>query len=150
MNKSLLVVILLLAALLIPFSSLDAPDWTVSVVYGPNEPAGGVLVREEYQNYSVEKQEHEVDLLTDASGKVHFPAKRHYRNCLIRIWGVLNAATGGVHASFGPHDYVLAFGDGFEGIPEKNGFEEDWTGSPAHVDSLILLHPVQQQLNNTR
>jgi len=139
-NKVLFIgFVILTAVLLIPFPSLDAPDWTITVLYGPIEPASGALVREDYQNYSWESQEHEVELVADAAGKVHFPARRVYRNILMRAFGFVRALAG-VHASFGPHDSVLAFAGNMQGDIEKNGMIFDWTGSPPQLESVILLH----------
>jgi len=43
-----------------------------------------------------------------------------------------------VHASFGRHSYVFTFGEGLEGSPVRDGYVEDWTGLPEHVESRVV------------
>ena len=138
----LLFVVVLAVFLLYPFESLQAPLWEVSVVDQSNRPIGGVTVRESYQHYSAQFSGGETDLITDDQGRVIFPAKTLRANIFKRSAVIASSATGGVHASFGPHAYVFAFGNGVEGSPVKNGYVEDWTGSPKVNRSVIVTHPL--------
>ena len=138
----ILVVIVLLAGLLVPIRSFEAPVWTVCVVDETNKPAVGVTVRESYRNYSAEFRDKEQDLITDQHGCVVFPAKTLWAPLIQRGAAIISSGlNGGVHASFGRHVYVFAFADGLEGNANKNGFVEDWTGSPAVNQSKIILLP---------
>ena len=58
--RSLFVCIVLLLALL-PVKTVAAPDWSACVVDETSRPLPGILVRESYQNYSVESEGHEED-----------------------------------------------------------------------------------------
>jgi hypothetical protein len=93
---------------LIPFPSLTAPDWRITVIDEAHKSVKGALVRESYTNYSIEAERHESDAFTDGSGIVSFPARRIHGSVLRRLFGTLRAAMGGVHASFGPSAYVNA------------------------------------------
>jgi len=132
MKKIVFVAVLVL--MLIPFPSLVAPDWTVTVVDENHKPLKGVLVRESYKNYSFESEGHEVDAHSDQLGHASFALKKLHPPLLMRMFGMARSATGGVHASFGPYDYVLAFAD-----DGAQGSSETWTGSPSHVQSVIVL-----------
>ena len=60
-----------------------------------------------------------------------------------RIRALLSSAAGGAHASFGPHAYVLAFGNGLEGfaVDKQKNVVVDWTGKPGHMEPRIVLAP---------
>jgi hypothetical protein len=136
----LYLVLLLLMVGLIPVKSLDAPLWKVSVVDESSQPVAGITVRESYQNYSAEFEGHEYDLATDAQGQVVFPPRVIWAPLALRALAVVGSSMGGVHASYGPHAWVFAFGGGAEGDANKNGFIEDWTGLPTVNESRIILH----------
>ena len=59
-----------------------------------------------------------------------------------RAAAMLWSATEGVHASFGPHASVFAFGNGLRGsaIDSRNVIV-DWTGKPGHMESRIIVTP---------
>jgi len=62
------------------------------------------LVRQTWQDYSLEKTGHEEDLRTDLQGRVTFPARTVRANLVWRVLGPLASIGGqGVHASFGVH-----------------------------------------------
>jgi hypothetical protein len=128
---------------LIPIQTLEAPSWKVLVVDESNKPVSGIMVRESYKNYSAEVEGGEQDLITDAQGRVMFSAKKVRIPLLKRALVAISSATAGVHASFGSHAHVFAFGNGVEGDSVKNGFVEDWTGAPAANDSVIVVHPTK-------
>lgn len=119
--------------LLFPEAELVCPGWSVSVVDGTQAPVGGITVRRLCQDYSVESVGHEDDAITDKRGGVVFHEIRNRVPRLQRWAGnLLNASREGVHASFGIHAHVFAFGNGLEGSAVSNGLVEDWTGSPEH------------------
>src|SRR5437763_1736829 len=100
----------------VPFSSLNCPAWDVLVVNESGNPVAGVTVRVSYQNYSVEKVGHEIDRTTDERGHAAFVAQALSASLARRCAFTVRAAAQGVHASFGPHASVLAFGNGLEGV----------------------------------
>jgi len=125
----------------IPLRSLDCPAWDVCVVDQNGRPVSGVTVRLTYQNYSAELRSHEVDAITDAHGHVRFSAQMLSASLGQRIRAVLSSAAAGVHASFGLHADVFAFGNGLEGFDIEQNVVVDWTGKPNHMESRIVLAP---------
>jgi len=124
----------------IPLPRTAVPDWSVTVVDGSGLPVEGITVRESYQDYSIESQGHENDRLTDAFGETHFARVTVWYSLGRRAAGaILSTLRGGVHASFGTHASVFAFGKG-EGSAVRNGYVEDWTGSPEVYASKIVAH----------
>jgi hypothetical protein len=67
------------------------------------------------RNYFAELTGHEETGVTDVNGQVHFEAKTLRASPLKRFVAVIHSAMGGVHASFGPHAFVFAFGHEMEG-----------------------------------
>lgn len=67
-----LVAAALVAGLLISPSTLSAPAWDVWVADKNGHPVAGINVREVYQNYSAEVEDHEQTEVTDSSGHVYF------------------------------------------------------------------------------
>lgn len=130
----------LLALSLVPVPYLASPDWEVWVVDQGGNPVHGI-VRLEYENYSVEATGHEEDLVTDDAGYAHFQPHRASASFLRRCFYTASSAAALAHASFGPHDYVLAFGNGLEGDAVTNGYVTDWTGEPDHMKSTIKVRP---------
>lgn len=136
--RPLLVCIVLLVTLL-PIRTLAAPDWAACVVDETGRPVSDVLVRESYQNYSAESEGHKEDEYSGANGCVHFSLKLTSASLLRRFLAIIGSGTAGVHASFGPYDYVTAFDGGARGDDVRGGFDYAWKGSPRHVDSLLVL-----------
>lgn len=101
---------------LFPVSLLAAPEWEVTVVDENGKPVEGMTVRETWQNYSLEVEGHEMNRQTDANGHANFPAHRAEYSLLSPVAGTLSAIIHfNVHASYGPHASVFAFGNHFEG-----------------------------------
>lgn len=135
-------ILLCLFAALIPVRSLQAPKWDVEVVDKSGNPVSGISVRESYQNYSAELTGHEETGITEVNGQVHFDAKVLRASLLKRFVAVIHSAMAGVHASFGPHAFVFAFGSGMEGDwVDSRGYVGDWTGSPSSISTRIIVHP---------
>jgi hypothetical protein len=110
----------LVVALLIPIPYLASPVWQVAVV----DEAGvveGMTVRRVYQNYSTEAEGHEDDQTTDRQGRATFAAKWSSASIARRCVFTAFSALAGVHASFGRHAYVFAFGNGREGYAVSGG-----------------------------
>jgi len=139
-RRKYLIGIAVVLAMLWPIKTLSAPAWDVTVVDESGVPVAGITVRESYQNYSAESTGHEEDQQTDIQGEAKFTRKTLSASLLQRVFGIARSATGGVHASFGPHSYVFAFGNGREGSDIKDGVIADWTGYPATMKSLIVAH----------
>jgi len=128
---------------LFPVGWLAAPEWEVVVIDEQGKPVEGMTVRETWQNYSVETEEHEADRKTDANGRATFPARRPEYSVLRQIVGTASALVHlNVHASYGPHATVFAFGKGLEGAATTGNFVTDWTGSPSSMQSRIVVRPM--------
>jgi hypothetical protein len=123
--------------LIIPLKRVVAPTWEVSVVDSLGKPISGVTVRESYKDYSTLQNGGEQDLITNESGRVVFPEMSESISGFGRLGGVASSLSEGVHASFGRHAHVFAFGK-CEGDSVKNGYIEDWTGYPSHNSSTIV------------
>jgi len=129
---------------LTPIPYLASPDWQVWVVDESGSPVPDALVRLEYQNYSVEMSEHEEDRVADSQGYAHFPEHRRSASIIQRCWYSGLSARALAHASFGLHDWVLAFGNGTEGEAISSGIVVDWPGNPERMESRIVLKPTLQ------
>lgn len=136
-NKRAVVVTALLVLLFWPTSYLASPRWEVLVVSKEGKPLNGASVRLAYVNYSVESNSHEMTLQTDESGRVLFPEVHRRANLVQWVLFTASSATAGVHASFGRHASVFAFGD-YEGNVVENGYIFDWQGSPNSLQSKIV------------
>ena len=127
---------------LFPISSLAAPEWEVTVVDEHGKPVEGMTVRETWQNYSVEATGHEADGQTDANGHVTFSAHKSEYSLLSQVVGTLSALMHfNVHASYGPHASVFAFGKHLEGTATTGEYVTDWTGYPSSMQSRIVARP---------
>jgi len=98
-------------AALYPATSTVCPAWTIQVVDTAGNPLRGAFVRQVWKDYSVESASHEQDAHTDENGYVSFPERTVRSSWLARTFGVIsNTVSLGVHASYGPSAYVLAYG----------------------------------------
>lgn len=111
-TKKFWALLLLGLMLLYPFESTVVPAKNVLVVTEDSRPIQGVIVRQIWQNYSLESEGHQQDLRTDESGRVSFQ-RRTIRASVLRrivhpIWNILRQ---GVHAGFGAHTDMFALGN---------------------------------------
>lgn len=108
-------VVVITAILVYPFESTTVPEWKIRVLDEAGNAAEGVLVRQHWQNYSIEASGHEQDLITDFNGYVSFPP-RFVRASLIQrtIRSILNLGAFS-HASYGPKARVVAWGESAQG-----------------------------------
>ena len=114
-RKWLVVALVLLSLLLYPFQTTVVPERNVLVVNQDMRPIKGVLVRQIWQHYSLERRGDEEDLLTDVGGRVTFANRTIRSNLVRRVLGpVVNILTQGVHASFGVRTDMQVLGDGTE------------------------------------
>jgi hypothetical protein len=129
----------------IPLRSLDCPAWDVWATDQSGQPVRGVTVRLTYRNYSAERESHEIDAITDVQGHVAFRAQTLSASLGRRIAAMLLSGMAGAHASFGPHASVSAFGNGLRGfdIDKDRKVVVDWTGKPPHMESRIIVRPLQ-------
>jgi hypothetical protein len=142
--RKLVAVLVGLAAIagIYPVSYSVCPKWDVTVVDGSGKPLAGMTVRRSCNDYSAGIHSEE-DRRTDERGKASFDAQQVRSPILIRWLGnAINVVTQGVHASFGRHSYVFAFGGGMEGSPVREGYVEDWRGWPEHMESRIVAAPM--------
>lgn len=128
-----------LLASLTPFPTLTAPDWSVCVVDQMHQPATGVLVREDYENYSGEFSGHELEQTTEGSGCVVFPHKYLWSPLVVRATAWIVSATALADASFGPNSYVIAFRGDQSADDVRNGLIYSWSGSPQSERSTLIL-----------
>lgn len=133
----ILLILLCIVLLAIPVQTIEAPAWEVTVVDSHGNPVNGVTVREVFKDYSAWGQQGEYDLITSEQGKVIFPKREVRISFANKAIGVASSMTEGIHASFGRHAHVFAFGK-CTGDSVKNGYVEDWTGHPAHNKSTII------------
>jgi hypothetical protein len=104
-RKGLVLLLLFLAVLILfPFKKTIVPSRRVLVVTQDMHPVKDALVRQTWQDYSLERTGHEEDLSTDLQGRVTFPARTIRANLVWRVLGPLATIGGqGLHASFGVH-----------------------------------------------
>ena len=115
------------AFLVYPSQLVVAPAAVLIVVDPDGAPVTGALVRQVWQDYSVESESHEQDFTTDAVGRVALPARLIRSSRIERAVGVVrNLAATGVHASYGAHAYIFVWGNDLDGtidmdrpIPER-------------------------------
>jgi hypothetical protein len=130
--------ILALLAINPVISTPATPRWEVWVVDEKGHPLQGMTVRLSWANYSVETTDHQEDLQTDENGYAVFPARAFTAPVKDRFLGTIRSAGGGVHASFGPHAFVFAFGRGLEGDSVTGRYITDWRGKPDRMQSRII------------
>lgn len=84
--------------------------------------------------------------MTDAQGHVVFSAQTLSASLGRRIIAMLSSGMAGIHASFGPHASVFAFGRGLQGfaIDQQRNVLLDWTGKPDRMESRIVVAPRSQ------
>jgi hypothetical protein len=122
----------------LPTPYLASPRWEVWVVAEDSKPLPGINVRLVYENYSAENQSHEITMKTDESGHVLFPPEFQSASLFRRVFHTASSARAGVHASFGRHAYVFAFGGGYDGDVVSGNYITDWHGSPGTMESRIV------------
>ena len=111
-----------------PTTLAQSPLWEVWVVNEAGQPEEGLTVTLTYQNYSAESEGHSEQKQTNAGGYVVFSSRSLKASRLRRIVTTLQSARAGVHASSGPHAWVMAYGNGLEGEAVSNGYVTDWAG----------------------
>jgi len=136
--------VIMLIVVLWPFKSNAAPEWEVWVTDQAGMPARNVVVREAYTNYSAEFHGHTEDQLSDKNGYVKFSAKAIRSPLVVRMIVAAMNVMGGAHASFGPHSFLFAFGNGV-GSDGKS-----WDGDPPHMTSHLVLCSTLPCSSNTK
>ena len=131
--------ILVLAIVLFwPIPYAAAPKWEVWVVDEVGAPLEGMAVRLYYQNYSAETTGSEMDAVTDSQGHAQFSMQLASASAARYIVYSCRSAMAGVHASFGRHAGVFAYGQGRDGSATTGEAITDWTGSPEEIQSRIV------------
>jgi hypothetical protein len=135
----LVAILLVLCAL--PIGYLASPRWEVWVLDANGQPISDASVSLHYVNYSAEGESHSEILSTDDKGHVLFRPHYGKANVYQRIFYTLSSAQAGVHASFGRHAGVSAFGSagGYIGTSVSGQYVEDWGGHPASMQSKIIV-----------
>jgi hypothetical protein len=92
------ILVMLGVVILYPFKSTVVPSQSVLVTTKDMHPISNVLVRQIWQDYSLERYGHEEDLPTDAHGRVTFPTRTIRASLIWRLLGPLASIAGqGVH-----------------------------------------------------
>jgi hypothetical protein len=133
----------LIAFLAWPTTTAQSPFWEVWVVNEAGQPVEGMTVTLTYHNYSAEPEGHSEQKQTGADGYVVFSPRSLKASRWRRMATTLQSAGAGVHASFGPHAWVMASGNRLEGIAESNGYVTDWKGAPPRMNSRIVVKPIR-------
>ncbi len=143
MKTFLILMAIALVLSVIPVTSLNSPKWDVFVVDQNGQPVSDMIVRLSYQNYSAESEGHELDAVSDERGHASFAPQTLRASAMRRGLSILQSAMGGVHASFGPHASVFAFGRGLQGydVDRKSNALVFWRGTPDRMESLIVVEP---------
>lgn len=130
-----------LASVFIPLPQIVAPDWTITTLDAGRRPLTGITVREVWQQYSLEDSSHEEDRLTDIRGVAHFPRRTEWTSIAGRLFGCAQQISStGVHASCGPHSYLVAFGKGVDTMDWTDIGQEDGMTVPWQRSTLVLKH----------
>lgn len=104
-----IIVVILAVGLLFPFKKTLVPEQRVLVVTKEMRPIRNAMVRQSWQDYSLERYGHEEDRPTDENGRITFPTRTIRASLLWRVIGPLASIAGqGVHASFGVHTNMSA------------------------------------------
>ena len=107
-KRIIIVAVLLAIALLYPFEKTLVPEQRVLVMTNDMHPVKNAVIRQIWQDYSLERSGHEEDLPTDANGRVRFRTRTMRAPLLLRMLGPLMSIAGqGVHASFGVHTDMI-------------------------------------------
>ena len=108
-RKIVIVISVFLASLILyPFKKVMVPEQHVLIVTKDMHPIENAIVRQSWQDYSLERYGHEEDLPTDTHGRVTFPARSIRAPLVWRLLGPLASIAGqGVHASFGVHTNMI-------------------------------------------
>ena len=129
-----------LVAVFYPVETTVVPLWPLKVVDEQGMGVEGTLVREIWQHYSIETESHEQELISDTSGDVVFPARKIRSSILLRVLGPLrNFLQSGVHASFGPDAYAIAFST----QPQRHGMASYKPKAP--LPERIVLKPMSAE-----
>src|SRR6266404_2486758 len=141
LRKMLLILVACALGLgVIPLESLNCPAWDVWVVDQNGQPVSGIAVRLSYKNYSAEDETHEIDRTTDQRGHTAFAAQTLSASLVRRLIFILSSLRAGIHASFGRHASVFAFGKGLEGfdVDLQRNIVVEWTGESRNMESRIV------------
>ena len=132
-----IVLLILLSAFVVlyPFKVTVVPSWRIQVVDTSGNPVPNMGIRQEWQHYSIEKDGHWEDSITDENGYATFPERTARASLLQRMFIALTNAPWVLHASWGSHSYiiVLAGPDYLNDAASFNG-----TGSPP--SRVVLRH----------
>jgi hypothetical protein len=129
------------ASAFLPLPRTVAPNWTITTLDAAHRPLTGITVREVWQQYSVEDSGNEEDRLTDIKGEVHFPRRVYWTSIANLFLGCARQIIrAGVHASCGPHSFLVAFGQGVDTMDWADLGQEEGTTMLWQHSTLILRH----------
>jgi hypothetical protein len=147
--KVAIVLFIALIAASIPYATLAAPDWSVTVIDTTGAPVKGVLVREIYRNYTEDSQDHIIDEESDVDGFAHFPNQVTRGSWIRRMFETVSSGAALSHASMGPQAYVVVFRGQESSMAKLGNGAAIWAGEPSSVTSkVVLTHLVHMESND--
>ena len=99
--------------MLYPFETTVVPEWKVRIVDEASTPLRNTGIREVWQHYSIESEDHEQDLLTDNDGYVTFPKRTIRAGLAVRMVNSVISALN-PHGSSGPGAYLITLAPGYD------------------------------------
>jgi hypothetical protein len=104
-------ILILILILIFPFQTTIVPRWDLRVVDDDGNNVAGSKVTEHWQHNSLEAEGHEELKLTDAEGRVVFPARKIRASLTTRALAPLTKfLREGNRAKFGPYASVVVWG----------------------------------------
>jgi hypothetical protein len=140
--RLVLVVVLVLFYVFYPLPVRVAPDWVARVVDENGQSVTQVHVRNFWQEYSLEQEQHEENSLTGLDGMVHFSPHTMRASLASRARGCYrNFQQLGVHASCGAHAQLVAYKCGYGYLWTDTGRKTSavWLGWSRHMNVTLFM-----------
>ena len=146
---SAIVLLVAVAGLFFPQRQLVAPEWHIKVIDEAGKPWPGIRLTESWQQYSLERHDHEDSRTTNSEGVASFPLRTKYSGVGRRFvgcaWQVVRSI---VHSTCGPWaslmiDYPPGYGQNFENmdVSETSQAYITYEGSgPQQVSKTVVIH----------
>jgi hypothetical protein len=132
-KRTFIIVAVLIAVLLFPWKSTVAPNMSVRVFDVVGKPAGGVVVKQQWEYFSVGSQKYKEYSRTDENGYVAFPERSVRTNLLSKISSIILEISTAGHYGMGAHVMIWAYGSD----PHIWGFVHYADGAPASLEITL-------------
>ncbi len=130
--SALAIIVTILILVLLPYPSTVVPQWKIIVTDLSGQLIPNAHVRQTWQHYGLEQEDHEEDRRTEHDGSVTFPSRVVYASLISRlVKPMMKVAKNWIHASVEPHAYVMAWHAQSEG-------DLDYDPAQHQVGKLIL------------